>query len=156
MKKLVIGGVINAVFSLAVGGGAAWGIMHFSHDSKKETKKATANEKKIDLKNSTFISMPEILVTLHDKDDKDRYMLVEIVLISDGKEKEKSDEINASQPLYQSIAVETLSSFSYEEMRNLHISEIKDLLLTKLKKGVAVRNLELPFEDILIKRVVYQ
>ena len=110
----------------------------------------------MDIKDSVFISMPETLVTLHDKEDKDRYMLVEIVFIVDGKDKDKNDLINANQPLYQSIAVETLSSLSYEEMRKLHISEIKDLLLTKLNKGVTARNLDTPYEDILIKRIIYQ
>lgn len=110
----------------------------------------------MDIKDSVFISMPETLVTLHDKEDKDRYMLVDIVFIVDAKDKDKNDLINASQPLYQSIVVETLSSLSYEEMRKLHISEIKDLLLTKLNKGVTARNLDTPYEDILIKRIIYQ
>ncbi|WP_312816164.1 flagellar basal body-associated FliL family protein [Atlantibacter subterraneus] len=160
MKKLILGGVINAVIALAFGGGAAWGVNHYlhagnNHDAKSD-KHASVEKIKVDMKDSVFISLPETLITLHDKDDKDRYMLIEIAFVADGKDKEKSDLITANQPLYQSIAVETLSTLSYEEVRKLHVSEIKDLLLTSINKGVSARNMEAPYNDLLIKKVVYQ
>ncbi|WP_276641923.1 flagellar basal body-associated FliL family protein [Siccibacter turicensis] len=158
MKKLIIGGVINAIISIIVGGGAAWGVTYYAHSNNAhvEKKSHSADKKKVDLKNSVFISMPETLITLHDKDDNDRYMLVEIVLVGDGEDKEKTDLITANEPLYQSIAVDTLSSMSYESVRKLHVSEIKDLLLASLNKVVAARNMEAPYHDLLIKKVVYQ
>ncbi|WP_313087872.1 flagellar basal body-associated FliL family protein [Atlantibacter hermannii] len=156
MKKLIFGGVINAIISLAVGGGAAWGVTHYMpHPDKAEpTAKAASNT--VEMKDAVFISLPETIITLHDKDDKDRYMLVEIVMVAQSKDKEKSDLINANQPLYQSIAVDTLSGMSYEEIRKLHVSEIKELLLAKMNQGISARKMDKPYEDILIKKVVYQ
>lgn len=156
MKKLVIGGVINAVISLAVGGGATWAVMHYMHPGAIPARTTAAESEETEMKDSVFISMPETIITLHDKDEKDRYMLIEIVMVADGKDKEKTDMITANQPLYQSIAVDTLSSMSYEDLRKLHISDIRDLLLTKINQGITSRKMKKPYDDILIKKIVYQ
>lgn len=159
MKKLIIGGVINAVITLTISASAAWGVIHYMYPgngNNKQSPSSQVEKKKIDAKDITFFSMPETIITLHDKDDRDRYMLVELVFIVNGKDKEQTDQLTADQPFYQSVVVDTLSNISYEDVRRLHVSEIKDLLLKSINKGVLSHNMETPYEDLLIKKVVYQ
>ena len=158
MKKLILVGVVNAITSVIFGGAAAWGVIHFMGPPTlvKNESAAPAGAKGMNMADSIFISMPEILVTLHDKNLKDRYMVLELVLVANGKNKDGINRMVADEPLYQSIAVETLSNMSYEDIRGMRISQIKDLLTKAITDGVKARQINVLYEDILVKKVVFQ
>lgn len=156
MKKIVIAGIFSATLALVVGGGAAWGVIHYMN-GKKETaaapKKAEPKKKEHN-ENESFVSLPESIVTLHDAGGEDRYMLVELAMVADNEKASK--EIIADEPLYQSIVVATLSDMKYEDIRKLKISEIKKMLITSINTELKNRDLTAPYSDILVKKVVFQ
>ncbi|HEE0143112.1 TPA: flagellar basal body-associated FliL family protein [Citrobacter youngae] len=159
MKKIVIACVISSVVALGIAGGAGWGIYHFMNKGAKAEVATTANlaeipEENQDESSSIFVSLPETVVTLHDNEGADRYMVAELVMVVDSDK--DAEKIKKDEPLYQSITVDELSNMKYEEIRALKISEIRTMVSNTLKKELARRKMATPYKDILVKKVVFQ
>ena len=141
MKKIVIACVISSVVALGIAGGAGWGIYHFMNKGAKAKVATTANlaeipEENQDESSSIFVSLPETVVTLHDNEGADRYMVAELVMVVDSDK--DAEKIKKDEPLYQSITVDELSNMKYEEIRALKISEIRTMVSNTLKKELAL------------------
>ena len=156
MKKIVIACVISSVVALGIAGGAGWGIYHFMNKgaTAKAAKPAEIPEENQDESSSIFVSLPETVVTLHDSEGTDRYMVAELVMVVDSEK--DAEKIKKDEPLYQSITVDELSNMKYEEIRALKISEIRTMVSNTLKKELAQRKMATPYKDILVKKVVFQ
>ncbi len=156
MKKIVIACVISSVVALGIAGGAGWGIYHFMNKgaTAKAAKPAEIPEENQDESSSIFVSLPETVVTLHDSEGTDRYMVAELVMVVDSEK--DAEKIKKDEPLYQSITVDELSNMKYEEIRALKISEIRTMVSNTLKKELARRKMATPYKDILVKKVVFQ
>ena len=159
MKKIVIACVISSVVALGIAGGAGWGIYHFMNKGAKAKVATTANlaeipEENQDESSSIFVSLPETVVTLHDNEGADRYMVAELVMVVDSDK--DAEKIKKDEPLYQSITVDELSNMKYEEIRALKISDIRKKVFENLKIELAKRKMATPYKDILVKKVVFQ
>lgn len=156
MKKIVIACVISSVVALGIAGGAGWGIYHFMNKgvTAKAAKPAEIPEENQDESNSIFVSLPETVVTLHDSEGADRYMVAELVMVVDSEK--DAEKIKKDEPLYQSITVDELSNMKYEEIRGLKISDIRKKVFENLKIELAKRKMATPYKDILVKKVVFQ
>ncbi|MDE9611681.1 flagellar basal body-associated FliL family protein [Citrobacter portucalensis] len=156
MKKIVIACVISSVVALGIAGGAGWGIYHFMNKgaTAKAEKAVDVAEDNQDETSSIFVSLPETVVTLHDNEGEDHYMLAELVMVVDSDK--DAEKIKKEEPLYQSITVDQLSDMKYEEIRSLKISEIRTMVSNTLKKELAQRKMATPYKDILVKKVVFQ
>lgn len=155
MKKIVIACVISSVVALGIAGGAGWGIYHFMNKgaTAKAAKPAEIPEENQD-ESSIFVSLPETVVTLHDSEGTDRYMVAELVMVVDSEK--DAEKIKKDEPLYQSITVDELSNMKYEEIRALKISDIRKKVFENLKIELAKRKMATPYKDILVKKVVFQ
>lgn len=156
MKKIVIACLISSVVALGIAGGAGWGVYHYM---KKGTtaaaeKPAQEAEDSQDESSSIFVSLPETVVTLHDNEGSDRYMVAELVMVVDTEK--DAEKIKKDEPLYQSITVDELSNMKYEDIRALKISEIRKKIFENLKAELAKRKMATPYKDILVKKVVFQ
>ena len=107
-----------------------------------------------DESSSIFVSLPETVVTLHDSEGADRYMVAELVMVVDSEK--DAEKIKKDEPLYQSITVDELSNMKYEEIRALKISDIRKKVFENLKIELAKRKMATPYKDILVKKVVFQ
>ncbi|EGT0622292.1 MULTISPECIES: flagellar basal body-associated protein FliL [Citrobacter] len=156
MKKIVIACVISSVVALGIAGGAGWGIYHFMNKgaTAKAAKPAEIPEENQDESSSIFVSLPETVVTLHDSEGADRYMVAELVMVVDSEK--DAEKIKKDEPLYQSITVDELSNMKYEEIRALKISDIRKKVFENLKIELAKRKMATPYKDILVKKVVFQ
>lgn len=156
MKKIVIACVISSVVALGIAGGAGWGIYHFMNKgaTAKAAKPAEIPEENQDESSSIFVSLPETVVTLHDSEGTDRYMVAELVMVVDSEK--DAEKIKKDEPLYQSITVDELSDMKYEEIRALKISDIRKKVFENLKIELAKRKMATPYKDILVKKVVFQ
>ncbi|AUV25017.1 MULTISPECIES: flagellar basal body-associated protein FliL [Citrobacter] len=156
MKKIVIACVISSVVALGIAGGAGWGIYHFMNKgaTAKAAKPAEIPEENQDESSSIFVSLPETVVTLHDSEGTDRYMVAELVMVVDSEK--DAEKIKKDEPLYQSITVDELSNMKYEEIRALKISDIRKKVFENLKIELAKRKMATPYKDILVKKVVFQ
>lgn len=156
MKKIVIACLISSVVALGIAGGAGWGIYHFMNKgaTAKAAKPAEIPEENQDESSSIFVSLPETVVTLHDSEGTDRYMVAELVMVVDSEK--DAEKIKKDEPLYQSITVDELSNMKYEEIRALKISDIRKKVFENLKIELAKRKMATPYKDILVKKVVFQ
>lgn len=156
MKKIVIACVISSVVALGIAGGAGWGIYHVMNKgaTAKAAKPAEIPEENQDESSSIFVSLPETVVTLHDSEGTDRYMVAELVMVVDSEK--DAEKIKKDEPLYQSITVDELSNMKYEEIRALKISDIRKKVFENLKIELAKRKMATPYKDILVKKVVFQ
>ena len=156
MKKIVIACVISSVVALGIAGGAGWGIYHFMNKgaTAKAAKTAEIPEENQDESSSIFVSLPETVVTLHDSEGTDRYMVAELVMVVDSEK--DAEKIKKDEPRYQSITVDELSNMKYEEIRALKISDIRKKVFENLKIELAKRKMATPYKDILVKKVVFQ
>lgn len=156
MKKIVIACVISSVVALGIAGGAGWGIYYFMNKgaTAKAAKPAEIPEENQDESSSIFVSLPETVVTLHDSEGTDRYMVAELVMVVDSEK--DAEKIKKDEPLYQSITVDELSNMKYEEIRALKISDIRKKVFENLKIELAKRKMATPYKDILVKKVVFQ
>lgn len=111
-------------------------------------------EENQDESSSIFVSLPETVVTLHDSEGTDRYMVAELVMVVDSEK--DAEKIKKDEPLYQSITVDELSNMKYEEIRALKISDIRKKVFENLKIELAKRKMATPYKDILVKKVVFQ
>ncbi len=107
-----------------------------------------------DESSSIFVSLPETVVTLHDGEGDDHYMLAELVMVAETDK--DAEKIKKEEPLYQSITVNQLSDMKYEDIRALKISDIRQTVAETLKKELAMRKMSMPYKDILVKKVVFQ
>ncbi|WP_312950591.1 flagellar basal body-associated FliL family protein [Superficieibacter sp.] len=160
MKKIILAGIFSAVTAAIVGGGVAWGVIHYMQNSSSVAASNTESRPQVeevkvkDGSKSLFVSLPESVVTLHDDENDNHYMLVELAMVAD--DEQNSKRILADEPLYQSIVVSTLSEMKYENVRTLKISDIKEILLNTMNKEVQARGIPIPWSDILVKKVVFQ
>ena len=120
----------------------------------KAAKPAEIPEENQDESSSIFVSLPETVVTLHDSEGADRYMVAELVMVVDSEK--DAEKIKKDEPLYQSITVDELSNMKYEEIRALKISDIRKKVFENLKIELAKRKMATPYKDILVKKVVFQ
>ncbi|SUX68463.1 flagellar associated protein [Citrobacter braakii] len=132
------------------------GIYHFMNKgaTAKAAKPAEIPEENQDESSSIFVSLPETVVTLHDSEGTDRYMVAELVMVVDSEK--DAEKIKKDEPLYQSITVDELSNMKYEEIRALKISDIRKKVFENLKIELAKRKMATPYKDILVKKVVFQ
>jgi flagellar FliL protein len=156
MKKIVIACVISSVVALAIAGGAGWGIYHSMNKGTTAAAATPAHEAEDnqDESSSIFVSLPETVVTLHDDEGGDRYMVAELVMVVDSEK--DAEKIKKDEPLYQSITVDELSNMKYEDIRALKISDIRKKVFENLKVELAKRKMATPYKDILVKKVVFQ
>jgi flagellar FliL protein len=156
MKKIVIACVISSVVALAIAGGAGWGIYHSMNKGNTAAAATPAHEAEDsqDESSSIFVSLPETVVTLHDDEGGDRYMVAELVMVVDSEK--DAEKIKKDEPLYQSITVDELSNMKYEDIRALKISDIRKKVFENLKVELAKRKMATPYKDILVKKVVFQ
>ena len=133
MKKIVIACVISSVVALGIAGGAGWGIYHAMNKGTTAASATPAHEAEDsqDESNNIFVSLPETVVTLHDDEGGDRYMVAELVMVVDSEK--DAEKIKQDEPLYQSITVDELSNMKYEDIRALKISEIRKKIFENLK-----------------------
>ncbi len=157
MKKIIIAGAVNTLLSLLVGGAAAWGVMHFIKPPAVTVMEAPTDKNTApDMKDSVFITMPETLITLKDTAGEDHYMLIGLVFIADGKDKKASDAIGSDQPLYQSILVDTLSSMTWEDIRNDNVNKTRERVKNAFNHWLTTHKMSAPYRDVLVNKMVYQ
>ncbi len=107
-----------------------------------------------DESSSIFVSLQETVVTFHDSEGDDHYMLIGLVMVADSDK--SAEKIKKEEPLYQSITVNQLSDMKYEDVRVLKISDIRKRVSDTLKNELSLRGMAMPYKDILVKKVVFQ
>ncbi|HEN3601147.1 TPA: flagellar basal body-associated FliL family protein [Yersinia enterocolitica] len=100
-----------------------------------------------------FVEIKNMIITL--KDNKtERYLQLELgVATGDDNDIKK---VVAMVPVIQAATVNLLSSMDYQAVRQTSIVDIRRQLMNEYKKDFEKLNVPMPFDDVVISRMVFQ
>ncbi|MFQ6285230.1 flagellar basal body-associated protein FliL [Yersinia enterocolitica] len=100
-----------------------------------------------------FVEIKNMIITL--KDNKtERYLQLELgVATGDDNDIKK---VVAMVPVIQAATVNLLSSMDYQAVRQTSIVDIRRQLMSEYKKDFEKLNAPMPFDDVVISRMVFQ
>ncbi|AOF13791.1 putative flagellar biogenesis protein [Yersinia enterocolitica] len=100
-----------------------------------------------------FVEIKNMIITL--KDHKtERYLQLELgVATGDDNDIKK---VVAMVPVIQAATVSLLSSMDYQAVRQTSIVDIRRQLMNEYKKDFEKLNAPMPFDDVVISRMVFQ
>ncbi len=100
-----------------------------------------------------FVEIKNMIITL--KDNKtERYLQLELgVATGDDNDIKK---VVAMVPVIQAATVNLLSSMDYQAVRQTSIVDIRRQLMNEYKKDFEKLNAPMPFDDVVISRMVFQ
>lgn len=100
-----------------------------------------------------FVEIKNMIITL--KDNKtERYLQLELgVATGDDNDIKK---VVAMVPVIQAATVSLLSSMDYQAVRQISIVDIRRQLMNEYKKDFEKLNAPMPFDDVVISRMVFQ
>ncbi|HHH0209604.1 TPA: flagellar basal body-associated protein FliL [Yersinia enterocolitica] len=100
-----------------------------------------------------FVEIKNMIITL--KDNKtERYLQLELgVATGDDNDIKK---VVAMVPVIQAATVSLLSSMDYQAVRQTSIVDIRRQLMNEYKKDFEKLNALMPFDDVVISRMVFQ
>ncbi|CNI12294.1 MULTISPECIES: flagellar basal body-associated FliL family protein [Yersinia] len=100
-----------------------------------------------------FVEIKNIIITL--KDNKsERYLQLELGLATGDDNDVK--KVIAMVPAIQSATVNLLSNMDYQVVRNTSIVDLRRQLMGEYKKDFEKLNAPMPFDDVVISRMVFQ
>lgn len=100
-----------------------------------------------------FVEIKNIIITL--KDNKsERYLQLELGLATGDDHDVK--KVIAMVPAIQSATVNLLSNMDYQVVRNTSIVDLRRQLMGEYKKDFEKLNAPMPFDDVVISRMVFQ
>jgi len=101
-----------------------------------------------------FVEIKNVVITLKSKGDAERYLLLELNMTTSG-----ADNTRLAQemiPAVRGATVSLLSDLDYEHVRGMSVGELHDKLMAAYKQRFSSLKMEVPFEDIIISKMVFQ
>lgn len=140
----VVAAVIFAVPDLCKSVGMVCTVQKAKVSKKSEDKSVS--------RKSIFVNLPEVVVNLRGEDE--HYLLINAVL--DADHEDDVEAISDNESLFKSIMVSTLSDQEYEKIRESRVDDVNQLLDSAFKKELANRHIKIPYQKILIEKMVFQ
>ncbi len=104
-------------------------------------------------KSVQFVEIKNMIITL--KDTKaERYLQLELGMATGDDNDIK--KVIAMVPVIQSATVNLLSNMDYQAVRNTSIVDLRRQLMNEYKKDFEKLNEPMPFDDVVISRMVFQ
>lgn len=100
-----------------------------------------------------FYPVDKIIVSLRGE-AREHYFVLDLVLQAKVSEKPKPFEV--AEPLVRNSVVAHLSSMAYDELRSMPINELQERLETVLFEDFASKNAAVPFEHVLVNKLLVQ
>jgi flagellar protein FliL len=100
-----------------------------------------------------FVEIKNLIITLKDS-KSERYLQLELgVATGDDNDIKK---VVAMVPVIQAATVDLLSSMDYQAVRHTSIVDLRRQLMNEYKKDFERLNTPMPFDDVVISRMVFQ
>lgn len=104
-------------------------------------------------KSVQFVEIKNMIITL--KDTKaERYLQLELGMATGDDNDIK--KVVSMVPVIQSATVNLLSHMDYQAVRNTSIVDLRRQLMNEYKKDFEKLNAQMPFDDVVISRMVFQ
>ncbi|CNC47205.1 flagellar basal body-associated protein FliL [Yersinia similis] len=100
-----------------------------------------------------FVEIKNMVITLKDN-NTERYLQLELGMAT-GDDKDIKNVI-AMVPVIQATTVNLLSNMDYQAVRHTSILDLRRQLMNEYKQDFAELNVPMPFDDVVISRMVFQ
>lgn len=100
-----------------------------------------------------FFPVPKIIVTLKGK-AREHYFVLDLVLQTDIEADQK--KLALIDPMVRNSVVANLSTLDYETLRNMPIADLQARLEAAMIEDFTSKNLERPFEHVLVSKLIVQ
>lgn len=100
-----------------------------------------------------FVEIKNMVITLKDN-NAERYLQLELGMAT-GDDKDIKNVI-AMVPVIQATTVNLLSNMDYQAVRHTSILDLRRQLMNEYKQDFAELNVPMPFDDVVISRMVFQ
>jgi flagellar FliL protein len=107
-----------------------------------------------DEKHIEFVEIKNVVITLQSSGSKERYLLLELALATD--DPRNVQPIHDMSPAVRGATVSLLSDMNYDEVRAMSVSELKGKLMTAYSERFKSLNSTVPFQDVIISKLVFQ
>lgn len=103
---------------------------------------------------TSFVEVKNIVINLKNYEGRERYVLLELAL-STTTPKNKTLTME-DLPAVRSSTVNLLSNADFQEIHNLPISELRRRLMEAYQRDLQTMNIQVPFENVIISKIVFQ
>ena len=101
-----------------------------------------------------FVEIKNIVITLKSDGGRERYMLLELALTAATEEAVKQTEMMI--PAIRGATVSLLTEKDYSLVRTLTVKDIHDELMSAYKERFKQLNSRMPFDDVIISKMLLQ
>ncbi|MBS0053949.1 flagellar basal body-associated FliL family protein [Yersinia sp. Marseille-Q3913] len=100
-----------------------------------------------------FVEIKNIIITLKDK-NSERYLQLELGIATGDDDDIK--KVIAMVPVIRAATVNLISSMDYQAVRHTSIVDLRRQLMNEYKVDFEKLNAPMPFDDVVISRMVFQ
>lgn len=101
-----------------------------------------------------FVEIKNLVITLKSNTVKERYLLLDLALTTyDTAQTKRAENL---LPKIKGVAVDVLSSMSYDEVRGMTVLELRSMMMLRYKTAFKNINVTLPFQDVTVSKIVFQ
>ncbi|AHG19687.1 hypothetical protein Z042_08670 [Chania multitudinisentens RB-25] len=101
-----------------------------------------------------FVVFSDMIFTLKGEGSEEHYLLLELSLVTNDLKKAKIvDDMN---PVIRGATVTALSNMSYNNIRMMSVQELSEKLKQAYSDTFKNLNVPIPFDDVIISKMVYQ
>lgn len=101
-----------------------------------------------------FVEIKNVIITLKSSNVQERYLLIELALVTDDPKNIKRIENMA--PAIRGATVSLLSGMEYNDVRRMDIKSLSEKLMASYAAHFKSLDNPLPFKDAIISKMVFQ
>lgn len=101
-----------------------------------------------------FVEVKNLVITLKGNSRTERYLLLELNLATSGADNTRKAE--EMIPAIRGATVSLLSDMEYSAVRALSVNELHDQLKAAYEARFRSLNINVPFDDVIISKMVFQ
>ncbi|WP_034943443.1 flagellar basal body-associated FliL family protein [Erwinia oleae] len=101
-----------------------------------------------------FVEIKDQVITLKSNSHKERYLLLDMALTA--RDEPMVLKTENMLPKIKGITVDVLSTMEYQQVRNMSVSDLRDLLMAEYKKCFKNMGVAMPFDDVTLSKMVFQ
>lgn len=101
-----------------------------------------------------FVEIKNVVITLKGKGQSERYLLLELNLATNGPENTRKAQDMI--PAVRGATVSLLSDLDYDEVRGMSVNVLHDKLQAAYAARFSSLKMSVPFDDVIISKMVFQ
>lgn len=153
-KTMLFGVIIALVTAVCAAALTVAGMHYFRADATTGENAISGFFHSSESRNVEFVEIKNVVITLKGNDSNERYLLLEVNLeTSDPKKTQSAQDMI---PAIRGATVSLLSDMDYQEVREMSIGTLHSKLKAAYIEKFASLKIPVPFDDVIISKMVFQ